>query len=251
VTLAVALLKNRNGEIDINLPISGSLNDPEFSIGGLVVKVIVNLLVKAVTSPFALLGSVFGGGEELSNVDFAFGQALMTPPAQQRLEKSGQGADRPAGAQARNRRACRPGERSRGIEARSPGSQGAGAETRGSDEEGCRERLDGAVEVDAKEYPVLLERVYRAEKFPKPRNLVGMVKGLPVEEMEKLILANTVADEEELRDLADRRAKAVWTAGARGSRERLFLLPVKLVASDGKADAAAQARESRVALSLK
>jgi hypothetical protein len=42
VTLAVALLKNRNGEIDINLPISGSLDDPEFSIGGLVVQVIVN-----------------------------------------------------------------------------------------------------------------------------------------------------------------------------------------------------------------
>jgi hypothetical protein len=60
-----------NGEIDINLPIAGSLDDPQFSIGGLVVaKVIVNLLVKAVTSPFALLGSVFGGGEELSTIDF-------------------------------------------------------------------------------------------------------------------------------------------------------------------------------------
>jgi hypothetical protein len=65
------LLKNRNGEIDINLPISGSLDDPEFSIGGLIVRVIVNVLVKAVTSPFALLGSVFGGGEELSTIDFA------------------------------------------------------------------------------------------------------------------------------------------------------------------------------------
>jgi hypothetical protein len=97
VTLAVALLKNRNGEIDINLPISGSLNDPEFSVGGLVVKVIVNLLVKAVTSPFALLGSVFGGGEELSNVDFDFGQAVITPPAQPRLEKLAKALlDRPA-----------------------------------------------------------------------------------------------------------------------------------------------------------
>jgi hypothetical protein len=109
------------------------------------------------------------------------------------------------------------------------------------------------VEVDAKEYPALLERVYRAEKFPKPRNLVGMVKGLPVDEMEKLILANTVGDEEELRDLADRRAKAVRDAllARDVPGERLFLLPVRLVASDGKADAAAQARESRVALSLK
>ena len=66
VKLAVSLLKNRAGEIDINLPISGSLNDPEFSVGGLVIKVIVNLLGKALTSPFALIGSMFGGGEELS-----------------------------------------------------------------------------------------------------------------------------------------------------------------------------------------
>ncbi|MBV5350251.1 hypothetical protein JZU71_03695, partial [bacterium] len=78
---------NRNGEIDINLPISGSLSDPQFSVGGLVVKVIVNLLVKAVTSPFALLGSMFGGGEELSNVEFDFGRSVISPDAQTRLEK--------------------------------------------------------------------------------------------------------------------------------------------------------------------
>ena len=44
----------------------GSLDDPQFSVGGLIIKVIVNLFVKAVTSPFALLGSMFGSGEELS-----------------------------------------------------------------------------------------------------------------------------------------------------------------------------------------
>ena len=58
-------MKNNRGEIDLNLPISGSLDDPQFSIGGLIIKVIVNLFMKAVTSPFALLGSMVGGGEEL------------------------------------------------------------------------------------------------------------------------------------------------------------------------------------------
>jgi hypothetical protein len=62
-----------------------------------VVKVIVNLLVKAVTSPFALLGSIFGGGEELSNVEFDLGQAAITPPAKQRLENLAKALlDRPA-----------------------------------------------------------------------------------------------------------------------------------------------------------
>ena len=79
------LLKNRSGEIDLNLPISGSLNDPQFSVGGVVIMVIVNLVVKAVTSPFALLGSMFGG-EELSAIEFDAGRDVITPTAEKRLE---------------------------------------------------------------------------------------------------------------------------------------------------------------------
>lgn len=60
VLFAVALLKDRNGVIDVNLPIAGSISDPQFSVGGIVVRLIVNLLEKAVTSPFALLA---GGGD--------------------------------------------------------------------------------------------------------------------------------------------------------------------------------------------
>ena len=73
VLLAVSLLKNTRGEIDINLPISGSLDDPKFSVGGIIVQVIVNLLAKVVTAPFALLAAAFGGGEELGYVEFAPG----------------------------------------------------------------------------------------------------------------------------------------------------------------------------------
>ena len=57
VKLAVALLKNRKGEIDLNIPVSGSLDDPKFSIFSVILKIILNLLVKAATSPFALIGS--------------------------------------------------------------------------------------------------------------------------------------------------------------------------------------------------
>src|SRR5499426_9058 len=77
VLLAVALLKDRNGVIDINLPIDGSLDDPQFSVGGIIVQVILNLIVKAVTAPFALLGSIFGGGEELAYVEFPPGSARL------------------------------------------------------------------------------------------------------------------------------------------------------------------------------
>jgi uncharacterized protein involved in outer membrane biogenesis len=77
VKLAIALLKDRNGVIDLDLPVSGSLDDPEFSVGPIIWKVIVGLIEKAVTAPFALLGSLFGGGEEISYVDFAAGSAAL------------------------------------------------------------------------------------------------------------------------------------------------------------------------------
>lgn len=75
VWLAVALLKDRSGEIHLDLPVTGSIDDPKFSIWGVVWKIIGNLLVEAATSPFALLGAVFGGGEQLSYLEFAPGIA--------------------------------------------------------------------------------------------------------------------------------------------------------------------------------
>jgi hypothetical protein len=77
VKLAVALLKDRNGRIDLDLPVSGSLDDPKFSIGALVWKAVENILIKVATSPFSLIGAMFGGGEELQYVDFPPGAAAL------------------------------------------------------------------------------------------------------------------------------------------------------------------------------
>ena len=79
VKLAVALLKDRNGVIDLNLPVTGSLDDPKFKLGPIIWKVFVNILEKAVTAPFALLGSLFGGGPDLQFVDFQPGAAELDP----------------------------------------------------------------------------------------------------------------------------------------------------------------------------
>lgn len=83
--IAVALLKDRNGVIDINLPMNGSLDDPTFSIGPIIWKAFINLIVKAATAPFALLGHLFGGGEHLNIVEFAAGSAELDPPAKEQL----------------------------------------------------------------------------------------------------------------------------------------------------------------------
>jgi hypothetical protein len=79
VKLAVALLKDRDGVIDLNLPVTGSLDDPKFKLAPIIWKVFVNILEKAVTAPFALLGSLFGGGPDLQFVDFQPGAAELDP----------------------------------------------------------------------------------------------------------------------------------------------------------------------------
>ncbi|HEY2677371.1 MAG TPA: DUF748 domain-containing protein [Steroidobacteraceae bacterium] len=81
VKLAVALLKDKDGVIDLSLPVTGSLDDPKFRLGPIIWKVFINILEKAVTAPFALLGSLFGGGPDLQFVDFQPGSSDLEPAA--------------------------------------------------------------------------------------------------------------------------------------------------------------------------
>ena len=60
--LAVALLKDPSGNIDLAVPVAGDLDDPQFRIGGVVMKAFLNLIVKAVASPFFLIGKLIPGG---------------------------------------------------------------------------------------------------------------------------------------------------------------------------------------------
>ncbi|HEX5323703.1 MAG TPA: DUF748 domain-containing protein, partial [Capsulimonadaceae bacterium] len=83
--LAIALLKDRNGVIDLGLPVTGSLDDPQFKLGPLIWKVVVNLVTKAVTAPFAMLGHLFGGGEQMNLIDFKPGDADLDPAAHDKL----------------------------------------------------------------------------------------------------------------------------------------------------------------------
>jgi Domain of Unknown Function (DUF748) len=87
VKLAIALMKDRKGMIDLDLPLTGRLDDPEFRVMPLVGKAIVNLIAKAATSPFSLLGAAFGGGEELSFVAFEPGRAEIPEAEAKKLDK--------------------------------------------------------------------------------------------------------------------------------------------------------------------
>ena len=86
IKLAVSLLKDRNGVIDLPLPITGSLDDPKFRLAPLIWKVLVNLLEKVITAPFALLGSLFGGGPDMQFVDFQPGVSTLDAAASSKVK---------------------------------------------------------------------------------------------------------------------------------------------------------------------
>jgi hypothetical protein len=73
VKLCIALLKDSHGDIDMDIPVNGSIDDPDFSFFPIILKALLNLLWKIVTAPFALIGALFGGGEDLDHVGFALG----------------------------------------------------------------------------------------------------------------------------------------------------------------------------------
>lgn len=89
--LAIAILKDADGRIDLGLPVSGSLDDPQFSYGAVIWKAVVNVLTRIVTAPFRALGALFGGdGEKLESVDFDPGSARLTPPEREKLRNVAQ-----------------------------------------------------------------------------------------------------------------------------------------------------------------
>jgi hypothetical protein len=238
VRLAVALLKDRRGVIDVDLPIAGSLDDPEFKVWHAVLKVLGNLVVKAVSAPFSLIASAFGG-DELQHIEFPAGGATLDAAANKRLaslakalhERPGLSFEIAGGADAkRDREDLRRFLYERKLKAAKQAALVEGGAAVPS--------LD-ALDLVPAERPTLVAAAYKAATFPKPKNALGLEKGLPPEEMEKLMLVNTNVDDDELRALALRRATAVQSALAKsvpGAASRLFLVTPRLGAGNVQLD---------------
>ncbi|MBM4113924.1 MAG: DUF748 domain-containing protein [Phycisphaerae bacterium] len=98
IKLGLDLLRDSKERIAVNIPFSGDLRDPQFELGGGVWQAIVNLLLKATTAPFTLLGSLVGAGDrDLSQVVFEPGSAELSPEAAADLDLLAKAlAERPA-----------------------------------------------------------------------------------------------------------------------------------------------------------
>jgi len=250
VKLAVALLKDRKGEIKLDLPVTGSLDDPKFSVWGIILKILINLIAKAATSPFALLGAAFGGGEELSYIEFDYGSTILTEPNAKKLETITKALqDRPS--------------LKMDIE---------GHVDMERDRDGLKQLLFNRklntqklneiikkgqpavpvdeVKIESTEYEKYLKIAYKEEKFPKPKNVLGMAKDIPAPEMEKLMFTHIEIKEGDLRTLATQRAMKVKDGILKDGQvepERVFILEPKTLPPEKKE----KIKDSRVNFKLK
>jgi flagellar motor protein MotB len=234
VKLGVSLLKDRNGTIKLNLPVAGRLDDPEFSVFGILVKVLKNLLLKAATSPFSLLGSMMGSSEDLSFVTFEPGSNQLSEAEQVKLGTLAKAlADRP------NLSIDISGFVE--VEADRKGLVDAAFEkqllAQRSKKEADKKPAASLTDVVPEEYDKLLAKAYRSAKFEKPKGLLGVAKSLPEAEMEELIKKNISITDDELRAFAKQRAGAVMdylSTQGQVAAGRLFLVESSGLAPEKK-----------------
>lgn len=251
VKLAIALLKDRSGQIKLDIPVSGSIDDPKFRIGPIIWKVIMNLIVKAATAPFALISALFGGGgEQLSYIEFDYGSVKLTDAATKKIETVTKAlSERPA-LKLDIEGYVSPEEDKEGLKrylfTRKVNTQKLNDRAKRRQEAPPVDE----VKVEPAEYEKYLKKAYKAEKFAKPRNIIGLAKDLPVSEMEKLMITNIDVSNEDLRQLASRRAQEarnVILKTGKVEASRVFVLDPKTLGPEKKENV----RDSRVDFKLR
>lgn len=227
VRLALALLRDRHGEIHLDLPLTGSLDDPKFSVGALIIQVLTNVIVKAATAPFAFLGSLVGHGEELSYLEFDEGRSTIGKQGDEKLKSLAKAlVDRPSlkldvtghvdlARDREGRRRMLFERKVKSQKVKDLSRQGLTVATSVDD-----------VPIDPKEHDRYLKLAYEDETFPKPRNMLGIAKDLPPQEMEKLILTHVIVADDDLRTLGEQRAQEAkeHLVKAGVATERIFLV---------------------------
>mgnify|MGYP003575623241 CR=1 FL=1 len=232
VQLAVSLLTDRHGVIDINLPISGSLDDPEFSVAGMIWKVLGNLMAKAITAPFSLLSG--GGRTDISVLPAVPGSPKLTAAGAASIDRVATAlTDRPS------------------LRLTITGTSDAASEREAYQRQVLDARLaaerrketlatggsaEAAAHLSAADRSRLLRLLYRQADLPdKPRNALGFAKDLPDAEMAARLAARVPVDDDDMRELALQRAVAVRDAiAAKGvAVQRLFLAAPKGKEGDG------------------
>jgi uncharacterized protein involved in outer membrane biogenesis len=237
VKLAVALLKDTEGNIDVNVPVSGSLDDPQFSLGGMIWRAFGNLIARAATAPFRLLASAFGGGshDDLGYVEFAPGSAVLDGHAQDRLGQIVSMLSKKPALTLDITGRVDPSKDEDGLRKVTVDDlvrrEKLADQSGGKPDANASEATLAALSITPDEYERYLKRAYKHADFEKPHNLIGLNKSLEPDEMRSLLETHVSVDTAAMRSLADRRATAVqtWLHGKLDDK-RVSIKPPKLTA---------------------
>ncbi|ESP62602.1 putative exported protein [Smithella sp. ME-1] len=250
VTLAVSLLTDRKGEINLDIPVSGSLDDPKFRIWPIIWQVLVNLITKAVTSPFALISSLTGGGEELSFIEFDYGSTVVKDENHKKITTIAKVLyERPALKldiegyvdPANDKAGLKKDELNRRIKS---------YKLKEILSKGGEQIVLEQIQLSNEEYGKYLKKTYDNGKVTKPRNFIGIAKKIPAEEMEKLLLNSIEVTDSDLRQLAARRAqnvKELLLQSGNIDAGRVFIVEPKTLSPEKKE----KVKDSRVNFKLK
>lgn len=237
VRLAVGLLKDRRGRIDIDLPVRGDLNEPDFRYGRVVLNALVNLITKVATSPFSALGGlVGGGGEDLQFIEFTAGSEDLGEAEQRKIDSIANALQE------------RPALRVDVIGTADPVSdrdalamQKISADVQRRFTQGGTKNLQ-AVLSPSHEFE-LLSDLYAEKLGKQPMKKEELPGGKSVErvltadELRQQLVPAMGVEESELRLLAQGRAKAIRERLIEQGglpEDRVFLVEVELAQSEGK-----------------
>ena len=236
VPFAVALLKDRKGRIEIDLPIRGDLKDPDFKYGKVVVSTLLNILGKLVTSPFALMGKLIPGGgdaEELQYLEFDPGAAMPLPAELKKVEAITKGLEERPGLRLEITGTADPVRDKKEL-----GLQKLKAQlfARWRQGKGASKELD----LPMLEEERLIKDLYDQQRSqqPAPAQAPGASpapKPPTIDDMRKQLVAAIAVSDSDLRALAQQRADQVrgqFTGEGKLAAERVFLTEVDLAASD-------------------
>lgn len=210
VKLALAILRDRKGLIALELPVDGNLDDPNFRYGKIVWKALLNVLTKIVTSPFAVIGSLFGASDQdLSFVAFAPGLAETDAEARKKVEILAKSLVERPDLSLEVEGTVHPDAdgaalKKQALERLIRRAKAKSLQTRNPE-------LDVTqVSVAAEERPRWLAEAYEAAfPTPKEKDEKAKVPTPPPGEMEQRLLGTLKVDPNQLRELADRRTKAI------------------------------------------